>query len=34
LFAGNDPLTGDVSAMFFDTHIEVDMLGSHGQYTK
>jgi hypothetical protein len=34
LFTGNDPLSGNVSAMFFDTHIEVDMLGSHGQYTK
>lgn len=34
LFAGADPLTGDVDAMFYDVHIEVDMLGSHGQYTK
>jgi hypothetical protein len=34
LFTGADPLTGNVSAMFFDTHIEVDMLGSHEQYTK
>ena len=34
LFAGAVPLTGDVSAMFYDVHIEVDMLGSHEQYTK
>jgi hypothetical protein len=34
LFTGADPLTGDANAMFFDVHIEVDMLGSHEQYTK
>ena len=34
LFAGADPLTGDVDAMFYDVHIEVDMLGSHAQYAK
>ncbi len=34
LFTGADPLTGDVDAMFYDVHIEVDMLGSHEQYTK
>lgn len=34
LFTGADPLTGDVDAMFYDVHIEVDMLGSHEQYAK
>lgn len=34
LFAGADPFTTDVSATSADVHIEVDMLGSHSEYTK
>lgn len=34
LFAGTDPLTGDVDAVSFDVHIECDMGGSHEWYVK
>jgi hypothetical protein len=34
LFTGADPLTGDASGVSFDVHIEIDMLGSHQEYTK
>lgn len=34
LFSGADPLTGDVEAVSFDVHIQVDMLGSRGEYSK
>jgi len=34
LFAGADPEAADIDATNFDTHIEVNMLGSHQEYTK
>jgi len=34
LFAGSEAGPGDVDAVNFDTHIEVNMLGSHEEYVK
>jgi hypothetical protein len=34
LFDGDDPLAGDVDAVFFDVHIEVDAFGSKEEYVK
>jgi hypothetical protein len=34
LFAGADPQSGSVDALFYDVHIEVDTIGSREQYSK
>ena len=34
LFAGTDPVGADVDAMSFDIHVQIDTVGSRGQYTK
>ena len=34
LFAGADPQTGSVSAVFYDVHVEVDSFGSRAEYAK